>query len=337
MGEGSPIYVLDEVTKFFDSSMVLDIPSLKLEEGIIHALVGSNGAGKTTLMKIMALLETPTSGRMHFRMKEINPRSASMETRREITMVHQNPVMFSAGVASNVAYGLGARGIRGVEAQRRVEEALSMVGLSNLSKRRARKLSSGESQRVAMARALAVRPRVLLLDEPTASVDPINAEVIEQLIRNLREEEKVTVIMSTHNLSQAYGLADNVITLMGGRVTDTFKENLFKARVYEEDGESWAQIGGRAVSLVTDRLGDVHVSIDPRDIIVSLHEVRSSARNNLRGRVTKVIDAGKVVLLGVDAGAEYDVQITHGSFHQLRLTLGTEVYLTFKSSAVKVF
>jgi tungstate transport system ATP-binding protein len=337
MGTGTAIYLLEEVTRCFGSFKVLDIASLKLEEGGIHALVGPNGAGKTTLLKLLALLEEPSSGRILYRMKEVRPASTPLAIKREITMVSQNPVMFSTTVFSNVAYGLRFRGVRGAEKRERVEEALRVVGLEHLRRRRAGRLSSGESQRVAMARALAVRPRVLLLDEPTANVDPMNAEMIENLIRRLREEERTTVILSTHNLSQAYRLADSVITMLGGRVTDTFRENLFKARIYRERGESWARIGERAISLVTEKTGSAWVSIDPRDIIVSLQEVRSSARNCLPGRVTRIEDLGRLVLLGVEAGAVYNVQITHTSFHELGLTLGTPVYITFKSSAVNVF
>ncbi len=336
MGTGTAIYNLEGITKCFGPLEVLDIPALGFEEGDIHALVGPNGAGKTTLMKLLALLDSPTSGRILYRMKEVHPRTAPLSLKREITMVDQNPVMFTTSVFSNTAYGLRARGVGKAETQRRVAEALHVVGLEGFEKRRAAKLSSGESQRVAIARALAVRPNVLLLDEPTANVDPINAEIIEDLIRRLREEENVTVILSTHNLSQAYRLADNVITVMAGRIADTFKENLFKAFIYDEGGETWARVGDRAVSLVTEKEGQAYVSIDPRDIIVSHHKVLSSARNCLKGRVTKVVDKGKVVLLGVEAGEEYSVQITHASFLELNITIGAPVYLTFKSSVVNV-
>jgi len=287
-------------------------------------------------MSILALLEAPTAGRLLYRMKEVHPRS-SLPVKREITMVGQNPVMLTTSVFSNVAYGLKARGFRKDELKPRVEEALHKVGLGGFGKRSARKLSSGEAQRVAIARALAVSPCVLLLDEPTSNVDPMNAEIIEGLIRNLREGDDVTVIMSTHNLSQAYRLADNVITLLDGRVSDTFKENLFKAYIYKEGGESLTRVGNNSISLVTDRAGEAYISIDPRDIIVSLEEIHSSARNSLQGTIIRIEDTGKAVMLGVEAGAEYNVQITHASFRELSLTLGTPVYLTFKSSAVSIF
>lgn len=337
MSTGIATYILEGVTKCFGAHEVLDIPSLIFQEEEIDALVGPNGAGKTTLMRLLALLEAPTSGRILYRMKEVHPGSAPLSLKREITMVGQSPVMFSGSVLHNVAYGLRARGVNRAEAHRLAQEALRLVGLDGFERRRAAKLSSGEAQRVAIARALAVRPRVLLLDEPTANVDPMNAEIIEDLIRRLREDENVTVILSTHNLSQAYRLADNVITILDGRVIDTIKENLFKAHIYMENGESFARIGDKSIiSVVADQEGPAYVSIDPRDIIVSLQEVYSSARNSLPGRVTRVVDTGKVVLLGVEAGPEFTVQITHASFRHLNLTLGAPVYLTFKSSAVSI-
>ncbi len=217
-----PLFELIDVVKKYDGRTVLRVKNLKLDENKVYAILGPNGAGKSTLLRLLNMLEEPTSGRIIFQGVDINRagESARLRMRRQMCMVLQNTYLFNTSVYQNVAYGLQLRGVRGAELERKVKEALSFVGLSDFGSRRALKLSGGETQRVALARAVAVRPQVLLLDEPTASLDPDSVALIEKLVRRIHESTGVTVLIITHNLFQAQRLADEAILLYNGEVIE---------------------------------------------------------------------------------------------------------------------
>jgi tungstate transport system ATP-binding protein len=180
----------------------------------VTTIVGVNGSGKTTLLKILAGLDTSTTGDVMIEGRE----TSSTELRTHSTMVFQRSVMFGTSVYNNVAYGLRINGVPSHEISLRVKSALRIVNLDGFEKRHARKLSSGEQQRVAMARALALEREVLLIDEPTANLDPANAMIIEQAIRD--SARSTVVLLSTHNLPQARRLSQHVIHLHRGRVVE---------------------------------------------------------------------------------------------------------------------
>jgi tungstate transport system ATP-binding protein len=180
------------------------------------ALVGTNGAGKTTLLRVIAGLEEPDKGSVVFKGKNMNGR----ELRQIATLVFQKTVMFNRSVFSNLAYGLKIRGKKEDEIKEGIARELHTIGLRNFEKRKARKTSGGEQQRIALARAFLLNPRILLLDEPTANLDPNNATVIEKAIRS-RTREKGIIILSTHNLVQAKRLADEVVHIYNGKIVET--------------------------------------------------------------------------------------------------------------------
>ncbi|MEM2364488.1 MAG: phosphate ABC transporter ATP-binding protein [Candidatus Bathyarchaeia archaeon] len=201
--EYGPIKALDSVTLDFDA-------------GKIVALLGINGSGKTTLLRVLAGLEEPSRGEILLDGR----RMRGSDLRKVSTMVFQKAVMFDMSVYDNVAFGLRVRGIGEGEIERRVLRALASVGMEDLRERRARKLSGGEQQRVALARAFAIEPKVLLLDEPTANLDPANSAIIESAIRRVGRGEDRIVILATHNLYQAKRLADEVVHMHAGRVLE---------------------------------------------------------------------------------------------------------------------
>ncbi|HEY6008301.1 MAG TPA: ABC transporter ATP-binding protein, partial [Geobacteraceae bacterium] len=139
-----------------------------------------------------------------------------LRLRREVTLLHQAPYLFNTSVRGNIVFGLKARGVTGPEQRRRVEEALELVGLAAFLKRKARELSGGEAQRVALARALALRPKVLLLDEPLANVDRASAELLEEVILSL-PARGTSVIISTHDPEHRHRFGTNRIHLVAGR------------------------------------------------------------------------------------------------------------------------
>jgi tungstate transport system ATP-binding protein len=211
-----PIYELSGLKKLYRDRSVLDVARLDIEEGEVLALVGPSGAGKSTLLRLLNFLETPTSGAIRFAGQSIGG-AAPLSVRRQVTTVFQRPILQRGSVRSNVAYGLH---LRGLHADGRVDDALAQVGLVELANYPAQTLSGGEMQRVALARALVFEPRVLLLDEPTANLDPYNVALIENLIREQNRRRGTTVVMVTHNVFQARRLAARTGLLLGGALVE---------------------------------------------------------------------------------------------------------------------
>jgi len=214
----TPLYRLIGIRKFHGQRTVLAIDDLALQQGKLYTLTGPNGAGKTTLLTLLALLTPPSAGVLRYAGEPVRwTNAALLPLRRQVTLLHQSPYLFDGSVFANVAFGLKLRGIRGNGKQRRVEQALELVGLPDFGHRRARELSGGEAQRVAMARALALEPRVLLLDEPLANVDRTTSEFLEGVIAAL-PERGTTVIMTTHDPEHPDRLGGELIHLVDGEL-----------------------------------------------------------------------------------------------------------------------
>ncbi len=206
-----------KIDKSYNGNGVLQGCSWSFSENGIYVLTGPNGCGKSTLLRICALLERPDRGAVSFFDKGQAVQNNSTLMRR-MTLVLPSVGLFNASVNRNVSYGLRIRGISGKEAVDRTESILEFVGLTHKKDQNALTLSSGESQRVGIARALVINPEVLFLDEPTASIDEENTAIIENIIRQLKQHGRTTVIMTTHERVQAERLADKVLLLEGGMI-----------------------------------------------------------------------------------------------------------------------
>lgn len=214
-----PLYRLRAVRKAYGTAsprLVLDLTALDVRRGEVLAVVGPSGAGKTTLLRLLNFLEAPTSGAVHFDGKPV-PADPPLSLLRRVTTVFQRPVMLSGTVRENVAYGLR---LRGQPAEAAVNAALARVGLASLARQPAARLSGGEMQRTALARALVLEPDVLLLDEPTANLDPYNAGLIEAIVREQNQAHATTVVLVTHNVFQARRLAHRAALLLEGRLIE---------------------------------------------------------------------------------------------------------------------
>jgi tungstate transport system ATP-binding protein len=213
------IYRVQDVTKEYEGRRVLHVENLKIHRGEVFALVGPSGAGKSTLLRLLNFLETPTTGRIRFLDIEFTTgQPMSIAYRRRVTTVFQRPLLLNRSVQANVGYGLQLRGRR--DRTDEVTRALERVGLDDLARQRARTLSGGEAQRVALARAIVLRPEVLLLDEPTANLDPYNIGLIEEIVLSLNQERATTLVLVTHNIFQAKRLADRVALLLEGQIVE---------------------------------------------------------------------------------------------------------------------
>jgi len=200
----------------YGRTVVLDVRRLTIPAGRITTVVGPNGAGKTTLLEVLALLRRPTRGQVSLWGRPAEP--SDREIQKKIVMVMHPGYMFRGAVWHNVMYGLRARGTRRSEARLRAADALKMVGMSDFAHRNVADLSAGERQRVNLARAIAIGPQAVLLDEPSANVDTRTVALIRKLLSRLSKEQGTTVIHTSPGNSQLHDIADGVVYMEAGRI-----------------------------------------------------------------------------------------------------------------------
>jgi tungstate transport system ATP-binding protein len=234
-----PICDLDAVRKVNSDSFALEIDSLTVLPGETLCLIGPTGAGKSTLLRLLSGLELPSSGRIALQGRSVEGGNAPLEALRRVATVHQRPLLLSESVRYNVEYGLRVRGAQ--SARKRSDSILEALGLTQLAYQDARTLSGGQVQQVALARALVVEPEVLLLDEPTAHLDPANVALIETLIQAHKERIGMTVVWATHNLFQARRMASRVGLLLSGRLVEVAETKTFFDSPHDERTRDFVQ------------------------------------------------------------------------------------------------
>jgi molybdopterin-binding protein len=346
---------LKDVTKAYGSKVVVNAVNLQVRAGEILALLGPNGSGKTTLLRILAFIESPTSGEVEFQGETVSFKKAE-KVRLQSTIVFQKTTLFTTSVYNNVAFGLKVRKVPKAARDEAVRKALQLVKLEGFEKRNARKLSGGEQQRVAIARALVLRTKLLLLDEPTANLDPKNAGILEEVIEKVNREDKVTVVMATHNMFQAKTLPHRIALMDEGKITEVgtpaevfgkLSKNLASFAAVDNTfmgtatatsaGTSMVDVGnGVRIEVAAQKQGETAVFVNPQDIILSKAAVESSARNVFKGKIVEIADLGSLVKVKVDVGKPFAVQITKRSFGEMGLNLNAGVFIAFKASCVQV-
>ena len=342
------------MTKCFGNRKVLDDVTLQIQEGEILALLGPNGSGKTTLLKILSFLEKPTGGEIKFQGEILTGENAE-RMRLQSAMVFQRTLLFSTTVYNNVAYGLKMRKMPRNIIEEEVKKALKLVKLEGFETRSAKRLSGGEQQRVALARALVLKTKLLLMDEPTANLDPKNASILEELIATVNRELKTTIVMATHNMFQAKTLPHRVALINDGRISEVgttseifgkLSKNLASFAAVDntfagtakitEAGTTIVDIGNDVqIEATLQKQGEISIFISPQDIILSENPLKSSARNMFKGKISQITDLGLLVKLTVDVGKPFTVQITKRSFSEMALNLNVEVFIVFKASNVQ--
>jgi tungstate transport system ATP-binding protein len=351
----------DHVVMNFGEKEVLKDISFSIQNREIFTFIGPSGSGKTTILRLIDMLERPTSGTISIDDTDVSHLKDRdrIPIRRKMSMVFQKPSPLRGTVFDNVAIGLLFRNVGRDEIQARVPEALELVGLGEYQERKAGTLSGGEMQRVAIARAISTRPDILLLDEPTANLDPVSTEKIENLISALKERFGITVVLSTHDMIQGQRLADRMGVVIDGWMgqigtsRDIFYrpmnsavanmvgvENIFDGVVAtNEGGLASIEVNGNSISATTPLPQGTPVILYMRPEDITFHvkdEVKSSARNEFAGRITKVLPMGPNARLKVDAGITFTAVITQRSYEELDLAVGREIGLAFKASAIHV-
>ena len=339
---------------------ILNVSSLFIHEGEILSLIGPNGAGKTTLLQTLSYLLKPFQGEIFFKGEKVETNHSVLEYRRKLAMVFQEPLLFDTTVFSNVASGLKIRGMKRNEIRDRVMEQLNRLGIGHLSHRSAKTLSGGESQRTSLARAFALRPEILLLDEPFTSLDPPTRDSLMEDLEHILRQTQTTAIFATHDRMEALRLSDRIAVMNAGKIlqigspskvmnqpVDEFVasfvgvETILSGRVIKRNGGTFvASVEGREIEAVGDTcIGDaVVLCIRPENVTLSTQPSKegSSARNVVPGRIVKITPLGFYQKVQLDCGFVLVAYITNHSLEELSLVEGKEVRASFKATAVTV-
>jgi len=328
---------LRNVEHAYGGRTVLSIAELDLAPGSVAAVVGPNGSGKSTLLRVLACIEAPTNGDVLLEGRPLRTAAERRRARLRITLVEQRPLLFGGTVRRNLEYALALHGVRGAEADTRVRAALARLGVEALLDRDGKALSEGEIQKVAIARALALSPEVLLLDEPASAADPTSTGALYRVLEDERRRG-AALCFASHQLEDAYRWSDRLLALTDGRASPVTPENLFRVDLPAGSGTKAVQAGPLTLQIYTAKSGPGIVALPPDDIVVSAEPLHSSARNAFPGRIRKISEDGRGgVTLTVDVGVDLAARITHSALAELGLTIGAPVVLSIKTMAVRVF
>jgi molybdopterin-binding protein len=356
---------------------------LEVEKGEYFVLLGPTGAGKTLLLETIAGIQPLKSGRITLEGREV---TALPPEARQIGFVYQDYALFPhLTVSDNIGYGMkyhrpGLQFLRGnpahLESRRSIHpvsksraewinQISALLKIIDLLDRKPDSLSGGEKQRVAMARALAANPSILLLDEPLRSLDPETRETIQEELKLIHQQLGTTTLHITHDFEVAAALADRVGVIMDGKImqTGTAREvfsqpvneqvagfvgvrNIFRGEHFlDGEGKGRLQLTGFSLATISERTGRVRAVIRPEDILLSQQPLSTSARNNFKGDVVKIDDRGSVHYVTVrvpapaSGGRHLDlvVLVTRISIRELKIEIGSEIYAAFKASALHIF
>ncbi|MBC7088080.1 MAG: ATP-binding cassette domain-containing protein [Tissierellales bacterium] len=205
---------LKSLKKFYKDYLALDIAEYTFKKGVITGIRGSNGAGKTTLLNIISGLDLDFQGNVFYDGEPLDEKK-----QKQITQVFQKPLLFKRKVKDNIAYPLIIRKINKEEIKRTILELAKLLEIEDLLEKKGNQLSGGEAQKVALARALAIKPKLLLLDEPTSSIDEKAMITIENCLHKYHSETKATIIIVTHDAIQSDRLCDEIVFLERGRIS----------------------------------------------------------------------------------------------------------------------
>jgi len=330
--------------------------SLDVPEGGYALVIGPTGAGKTTLLEAVAGHVPLLGGRVHVHGRDVT--GLPPET-RGVGFVYQHYHLFPhLSVGENIGYGL--RTVEGTSRARRIEEVAAMLAIDHLLERSVARLSGGEQQRAAIARALAPRPRVLLLDEPLAAVDPATRTMLRRELRALHEREGITTLQVTHDFADALRLGDLVAVLAEGRIVQSgrpeevfrFPNSAFVARFVgagnvlagevthlgetTDDGRFKARFtsGRLELELVAAREGAAHILVRPEDLLLSVEPPPSSLRNRLAARVERLERLGPVTRVHLDVGRPLVAAVTNQTAEEMDLRPGAAVWIGLKATAI---
>ena len=352
------VLALRDIVVRYNGLAALRLASLALQTGEVLAILGANGAGKSTLLRVMALLQRPDEGTVELFGVEAQPKK-SLKLRRRVATVFQNPLLLNESVYNNAALGLRLRGMAGREIERRLTPWLERLGIAHLANRTARSLSGGEAQRASLARAFAVEPELLLLDEPFAAVDPVSRELLVLDFHVIVRETRTAAVLVTHDRQEGFALADRIGVLKEGRLVqlgareEVFQrpatasvaaivgvENRIHGVVEAFDGE-FSTIAADGILICAKRPSSpgtkVVVCVRSEDIFFERRHCPARGWNQFSGRIIEIaagIDNYRIIL---HCGAcRWIALIPRRQFMALGLALGNEAAFGCEAATLHV-
>jgi tungstate transport system ATP-binding protein len=338
---------------------VLDISDFGVQTGRILVLIGPNGAGKTTLLLTMAGLLKPTSGTIYYKGMPVISGSDRARMRRQVSVVFQEPLLLNTSVYKNVSLGLKFRKASRKEMDRDVRSALEYFGISELAERSAKTLSSGEAKRVCLARAFAIKPEIILMDEAFNSLDPPSKETLIGDLRDILEKTKITAVLILHDREETLRLAQDVIVMVDGRVIQSGTaariynrpethfvaqfvgtETILEGIIERNDNDTLKiNVSGKIIeamgSLLTGQ--KVYCCLRPENIVVSPGKINGiDWKNVFEAKVIKMSRQSCSYKLSMDCGFPIASYLPVHLCEDLNIQEGSNVYVAFKSTSVHV-
>lgn len=333
--------------------------NLELGQNEYFVLLGPTGSGKSTFLELISGLRKPTGGKIYLNGRDI---TCLLPEERNLGFVTQQSLLFPhLNVFENIAFSMRVRRFRKKEIERRIYEVAELIGIKHLLERNIHSLSGGESQLVAIARAIALKPNLLLFDEPMSALDRKVRKKLQPELKKIQRKLGIPAFHVTHDFEEAVVLADRIGIIEKGKILqmglpeEIFKkpatesiaefvgvENIFRGkvrRVYEH-GEKEAnavfETGNLKFSVISDKEGDAIATLRAGEIILSNENVETSALNNFEGKVIDFYPENTLYRVIVDAGVEFQVLITSLSFERLGIKKGKRIRVIFKASAVHI-
>jgi len=360
-----PLLTVQDLRIEIDGRPLLVVPSLEVLRGEVLAVLGPNGAGKSTLLQALACLRESTTGTLTFAGQRVDLRAPTLDFRRRLAVVFQEPLLFDTTVAENVASGLKLRGLASALIHERVALWLERIGIQHLAHRQARTLSGGEAQRTSLARAFVLDPDLLLLDEPFSALDVPTREALLETFHRIQQHTHVTTLFVTHDRLEALRLGNRIAVIDKGEIAqigtaeEIFSqpvnetvasfvgiETILRGTVESQSG-GFAEIGVAAEKRIAAASllpigAEVTLCLRPEEVTLlvppaaGVHEQPSSARNHFVARVTRIIPWGLAYKIHLDCGFPLVAFVTRPSLEVLNLRTGGTVLATFKATAVHV-
>jgi len=329
--------------------------SLTVKDGEYFVLLGPTGAGKTVLLESITGITGIRGGQIWINGKDVTSFNVQ---ERKIGFAHQKYTLYRhLPVRDNISFGLMWRYRSQKEIDEAVDQMIELLKLQDLLDKRPWALSGGESQKICLARAIAIRPDLLLLDEPLGSVDPGSREITERELKDMHNRLGLTTIHVTHDFEEAIALGDRIAVMIGGSIIqvgtpdEVFRHpnseavarflmtrNIFDGEVQDgPDGQSVFCLDGKRLTVATALRGKRHASVRPEDITLLVDPPDSDTLNGFQGTITRISVRGAIAYIWVDVPPEFTCLILRPSLEEMGLEEGQRVNIKFNTSSVNIF
>jgi len=335
-------------------SFALQDINLEIEKGAYFILVGSSGSGKTLLLETVAGLHKASSGKISIDEKDITSLDSE---KRNIGIVYQDCALFPhLSVKENIIFGLKVRKKKPQQIEQELDRIVQLLGIGYLLSRKALTISGGEKQKVALARALVTKPRLLLLDEPLSALDPLSREDMRNEIIKIHHEMGISVLHVTHDFEEAITMGTRIAVIGGGIIRQTgtpdeifrrpdsefvarftMAENIFSGTARKNgDGTTIFSIEGIKFVASADMEGPCYAAVRPENIIIS-DTAPADEAHVYPGAITRIVNKGSIINVSVELPLTMTCLLTRHSFDKMNLSVGQRVYLTVSPASVYLF